>query len=63
MEGFMSKDIDMRARTAWKYACHRGITGCPQFIINGVHDPTAPDLDYDGWVKKINDLKAMNQKN
>lgn len=60
MEGFKSKDIDTRARTAWKYGCHRGITGTPQFIINGVHDPTAPDLDYRGWERVIDRLKAMN---
>ena len=56
MAGFKSERIDTKSRNAWRYAASRGITGTPQYIINGVHDPTAVKLDFDGWKKMIDDL-------
>ena len=50
--------ITTRSRTAWKYAAHRGITGTPQFIINGVHVPDAADFKFADWKKLIDDLMA-----
>jgi hypothetical protein len=29
-------DFDFETRTSWKYACSRGITGAPVFLLNGV---------------------------
>lgn len=59
MKGFTNSIIDRRSRNAWRYGAHRGITGTPQYIINGVHDPMAPELDIDGWKKMIDGLQAM----
>ena len=41
MAGFSSEVADYKSRYAWKYAASRGITGTPQFIVNGV---SAPDV-------------------
>ena len=45
------------ARYAWKYAASRGITGTPQFIVNGVIVPDAPDGKAQ-WEEFINKLLA-----
>ena len=49
MEGFSDAVVSMDARYAWKYAASRGMTGTPQFLINGVHVPTAPDFSVTEW--------------
>ncbi|XP_019862027.1 PREDICTED: uncharacterized protein LOC105315512 [Amphimedon queenslandica] len=56
MAGFKSERVDTKSRNAWRYAASRGITGTPQYIINGVHDYDAVKLDFDGWKKMIDDL-------
>lgn len=58
MDGFDDDTIVRRSRYAWKYAAHRGITGTPQFIINGVHNPDAADFSIEEWKKMIDQLMA-----
>lgn len=43
--GFQDMIITEKARYAWKYAAHRGITGTPQFIVNGVRAPELQGYD------------------
>ena len=56
MDGFTDSVVVERARYAWKYAASRGITGTPQFIVNGVNVPQAQGYDADQWGHFINDL-------
>lgn len=56
MEGFVDKVVTMDARYAWKYAASRSLTGTPQFIVNGVHVPTAPEFFISDWTDFINSL-------
>lgn len=55
MAGFEDEVIVENARYAWKYAASRGITGTPEFIVNGVNAPDVPDSK-EGWVTFINKL-------
>ena len=54
--GFIDSLIDHRSRYAWKYACSRGITGTPQFLINGVQVPDASGFNPQEWKKFLDDL-------
>ncbi len=56
MAGFSDDTIVRRARYAWKYAAHRGITGTPQFIVNGVHYPDGQEYKLEDWKRMINGL-------
>ena len=56
MAGYDDQTIIRRARYAWKYAAHRGITGTPQFIVNGVHYPAGQDYDLEDWKKMIDNM-------
>ena len=58
MRGFKLETVDTRARNAWRYAAHRGITGTPQYIVNGVHDYDAIKLDFEGWKRMIDDFMS-----
>ena len=44
------------SRYAWKYAAYRGITGTPQFIVNGVQVPDAAEFDQKQWEEYIGKL-------
>lgn len=55
MSGFSDSLVVENARYAWKYAASRGITGTPQFIINGVQVTQPPD-GKDAWKEFINKL-------
>lgn len=33
-----------------------GISGTPQFIVNGVHLPDAPDFKFEEWKRLIDNL-------
>lgn len=56
MEGYTDPVVVMDARYAWKYAASRAMTGTPQFIVNGVHVPDAPDYTTADWASFINTL-------
>ena len=56
LEGFTDEVVTMDARYAWKYAASRSITGTPQFIVNGVHVPTAPQFSVSDWTNFMNTL-------
>ena len=56
MEGFTDDVVTMDARYAWKYAASRSVTGTPQFIVNGVHVPSAPGFTAEDWMEFINSL-------
>ncbi len=45
MSGFDDEVMVEKARYAWKYAASRGITGTPQFIVNGVIAPEAAEFN------------------
>lgn len=56
MEGFTDKDIVQRSRYAWKYGCSRGISGTPQFLVNGVHMPDGASYTATQWESFITSL-------
>ncbi len=58
LSGFTDSLIVEDARYAWKYAASRGITGTPQYIVNGVQVPDAPDYSQSQWEGFINKLVA-----
>ena len=58
LQGFDDSVIVRRSRYAWKYAASRGISGTPQFIVNGVHYPDGQDYNTDDWKKTIDSLLA-----
>ncbi len=49
MSAFTDSSVDNEARLAFKYAGHRGITGTPQFVVNGVHTPGVASYTKDQW--------------
>ena len=56
MEGFSDATVTMDARYAWKYAASRGMTGTPQFLVNGVNVPDAPEYTAAKWGEFIDSL-------
>ena len=56
MEGFTDSLVTMDARYAWKYAASRAITGTPQFLVNGVQVPAAPEFSLADWSDFIHSL-------
>ena len=56
MEGFTDDVVTMDARYAWKFAASRSVTGTPQFIVNGVHVPSAQGFTAADWIEFINSL-------
>lgn len=58
LSGFTDSLVVEDARYAWKYAASRGITGTPQYIVNGVQVPDAPDYSKEQWEMFINKLVA-----
>ena len=53
----MDELVVQDARYAWKYAASRGITGTPQYIVNGVQVPDPPGSKTE-WEDYINKLLA-----
>ena len=58
LSGFTDSLVVEDARYSWKYAASRGITGTPQYIVNGVQVPDAPDYSKSQWEDFINKLVA-----
>ena len=55
MSGFTDTQVVENSRYAWKYAASRGITGTPEYIVNGVQAPDAPGSTTE-WEEFINKL-------
>ncbi len=49
MAGFTDKVVVEKAHYAWKYAAYRGITGTPEYIVNGVIAPQAGNFEKQDW--------------
>ena len=60
LQGFDDNVIVQKSRYAWKYGCSRGISGTPQFLVNGVHMPDGPDYTASQWEAFIDTLIAAN---
>ena len=58
LSGFTDSLVVENSRYAWKYAAFRGITGTPQYIVNGVIVPDASGYDKSQWEDYINKLLA-----
>lgn len=56
MNGFTDEMVDYKSRYAWKYAASRGITGTPQFIVNGVNAPELSGYTKEQWEQFISKL-------
>lgn len=56
LSGFQDRAVFDKARYAWKYAAYRGVTGTPQFIVNGVG--AAGYNTVDQWEEFISKLLA-----
>ncbi len=56
LTAFTDTTVDNEARLAFKYAGHRGITGTPQFVVNGVHTPDVAGYDKGQWEKYLTQL-------
>ena len=63
MSGFTDSVVVEDARYAWKYAASRGITGTPQYIVNGVQVPDAPDSksEWEDFINKLMASPAVNR--
>ena len=49
MSGFTDEVVVEKARYAWKYAASRGITGTPEYIVNGVVAPNVQSFKKQEW--------------
>ena len=58
LNGYQNRDLDLSARLAWKYACSRGVTGTPTFIVNDVIVPEASGFDLKQWNAYLYNLLA-----
>ena len=56
MLGFTDEVIVERARYAWKYAASRGITGTPQYLVNGVAAPQVQSFKKQEWMDFLHKL-------
>ena len=52
--GLNNRTLDLELRTAWKYACSRGITGTPIFLLNGVTAPAESTWSVQQWKTLLN---------
>ncbi|KAF0735199.1 hypothetical protein Ae201684P_002648 [Aphanomyces euteiches] len=51
MTGHGGTDRDDDTRVAWKYACSRGISGTPMFLLNAVAIDADPAWTYHDWIE------------
>lgn len=63
MSGFTDSLVVEDARYAWKYAASRGITGTPQYIVNGVQVPDGSSFSKTQWEDFINKLVSSPARN
>lgn len=62
MSGHGGTKMDVLTRTAWKYACSRGVTGTPIFFINGVPVSAQSDWSVQQWIELLDPLIQENRK-
>lgn len=58
MSGFTDTRIVEASRYSWKYAASRGITGTPEYIVNGVIVPDGASYSKAQWEDFINKLAS-----
>ena len=56
LNGYKNRELDLRARYAWKYGCSRGVSGTPTFFVNDVVVPEASGFSFDDWNKFLQSL-------
>lgn len=56
MSGYSDEVVVGKSRYAWKYAASRGITGTPEFIVNGVIASEAHGYKKEDWESFIDKL-------
>jgi len=61
IRGLQDDDINDQTRISWKYACSRGITGTPSFMINGVAVSADASWSLDDWKSVIDPLLASKR--
>jgi len=49
LSGLNDANQDWDTRVSWKYGCSRGITGTPQFLVNGVAVVADPSWSLSDW--------------
>lgn len=62
MSGYGGTAMDGQTRTAWKYACSRGVTGTPIFFVNGVPVEANAEWTVKQWVNLIDPLLHANEE-
>jgi len=63
LAGLNSPAADSATRVSWKYIVSRGISGTPNFLVNGVAVDADPDWGLSEWKKLIQPLlRAGEQK-
>ncbi|KDO34647.1 hypothetical protein SPRG_00709 [Saprolegnia parasitica CBS 223.65] len=53
MTGHGGTQMDVDTRTEWKYACTRGISGTPMYLLNEVPFDADASWTYDDWMKAL----------
>ncbi|KAI6645787.1 hypothetical protein LOD99_13050 [Oopsacas minuta] len=56
LDGYKNRDLDLRARLAWKYGCYRGVSGTPTFMVNDVEVPEAGGFNLSQWNSFLRNL-------
>ncbi|OQR83001.1 hypothetical protein ACHHYP_15253 [Achlya hypogyna] len=56
MTGHGGTQMDVDTRTEWKYACTRGISGTPMYLLNEVPFDADASWTYDDWMKALKPL-------
>ncbi|KAJ5072913.1 hypothetical protein M0811_09125 [Anaeramoeba ignava] len=54
--GMNDVTIDWNSRVSWKYACTRGVSGTPTFMVNGVYVAMGSDSSLNDWINLLNPL-------
>lgn len=55
-------EYDAKTRVSWKYACSRGISGTPQFLVNGVLVQMDGDASVSDWESLLLPLLAQKSQ-
>lgn len=62
--GFKDPSVERKTRTAWDFACERGVWGTPTFYVNGVRAAAQSSWDLAKWREFLDPLletKAISQ--
>lgn len=62
MTGYGGTEADFQARAVWDYACTRGVSGTPSYVLNGVPFEAADaSWDFQDWFAVIDPLVRANK--